>query len=140
MMPKILFRTSLPAEGVAGVPKEGGTAGQNVVGDAITKLGGNMEAFYFAFGDEDVVVVAELPDDETAAASACSELALIGSERGGDTPDAVKTDDGRAVGVVRGGLQRVDHADGRTLSPWIAQRRTSKSRLIRTCGTPAHQR
>lgn len=70
MMPKFLFRASLSAEGVAGVLKEGGTARQKVVGDAITKLGGNMEAFYFAFGDEDVLVVAELPDDETAAAFA----------------------------------------------------------------------
>lgn len=56
MMPKFLFRASLSVDGVAGVLEEGGTARQKVVGDAITKLGGNMEAFYFAFGDEDVVV------------------------------------------------------------------------------------
>ena len=40
-------------------------------GDFLTRVHEpGPEAFYFAFGDEDVVVVAELPDDETAAAFA----------------------------------------------------------------------
>ncbi len=69
-MPKFMFRAALSAEGVGGVLEEGGTARRQVVGDAISQLGGSMEAFYFAFGDDDVVVVAELPDVETAAAFA----------------------------------------------------------------------
>jgi uncharacterized protein with GYD domain len=69
-MPKFLFRASLTPEGVAGVLSEGGTARRAVVQKAIETLGGTLEAFYFAFGDDDVIVVCELPDNETAAAFA----------------------------------------------------------------------
>jgi uncharacterized protein with GYD domain len=34
----------------------------------IENVGGRLDAFYFAFGDYDVVSIAELPDDVTAAA------------------------------------------------------------------------
>jgi len=66
-MPKFMFRASLSPEGVAGLLKEGGTARHGVVRDAVEALGGRLEAFYFAFGDDDVVGIMELPDNETAA-------------------------------------------------------------------------
>src|SRR6478672_5161666 len=66
-MPKFMFRASLSPEGVAGLLKEGGTARHGVVRDAVEALGGRLEAFYFAFGDDDVVDIMELPDNETAA-------------------------------------------------------------------------
>ena len=69
-MPKYLFRASLSAEGITGVLAEGGTARRQVVADAIAALGGTLESFYFTFGVEDVAVIAELPDDVTAAAFA----------------------------------------------------------------------
>jgi uncharacterized protein with GYD domain len=69
-MPKYLFRAALTAEGVAGVIKEGGTARQKVVQSAVEQLGGTLEAFYFAFGEDDVLILADLPDNETAAALA----------------------------------------------------------------------
>jgi uncharacterized protein with GYD domain len=69
-MPKYLFRASLTAEGMAGVLKEGGAARRQVVKDAIDGLGGAVEAFYFTFGDDDVVCIADLPDNTTAAAFA----------------------------------------------------------------------
>ncbi|HEY5012765.1 MAG TPA: GYD domain-containing protein [Acidimicrobiia bacterium] len=69
-MAKFMFRASLAAEGVAGVLAEGGTARQKVVQSAIETLGGTLEAFYFAFGDDDIVVICELPDNEVAAAFA----------------------------------------------------------------------
>jgi uncharacterized protein with GYD domain len=69
-MAKYLYRVSLAAEGVAGVLAEGGTARRQVVAEAIESLGGTLEAFYFAFGDEDVVVICDMPDQETAAAFA----------------------------------------------------------------------
>jgi uncharacterized protein with GYD domain len=34
----------------------------------VENLGGKLEAFYFAFGDYDVVAIAELPDNVTMAA------------------------------------------------------------------------
>jgi uncharacterized protein with GYD domain len=69
-MPKYLFKASMSPEGVAGVMTEGGTARRTVVGDAIESLGGKLESFYFAFGDDDVIGICELPDNETAAAFA----------------------------------------------------------------------
>ena len=69
-MAKFLFRASLSSDGVAGVLAEGGTARRTVVKNAIVKLGGSLEGFYFAFGDDDVVVICELADNETAAAFA----------------------------------------------------------------------
>jgi uncharacterized protein with GYD domain len=69
-MPKYLFRSSMSPEGVAGVMAEGGTARRTVVANAIESLGGKLESFYFAFGDDDVVGICELPDNETAAAFA----------------------------------------------------------------------
>jgi uncharacterized protein with GYD domain len=69
-MPKYMFTASLTAEGVAGIIAEGGSARRQVVTTAIEKLGGKVETFYFAFGDEDVITIADLPDNETAAAFA----------------------------------------------------------------------
>jgi uncharacterized protein with GYD domain len=69
-MPKYLFRASLTGEGVAGIVAEGASARREVVSRSIETLGGTVEAFYFAFGDEDVILIADLPDNETAAAFA----------------------------------------------------------------------
>ena len=69
-MPKYLFTASLSAEGVAGIVAEGGSARRTTVGSAIQALGGTLEAFYFAFGDDDVIGICELPDNESAAAFA----------------------------------------------------------------------
>ena len=69
-MAKYLFQASLSSDGVAGVLAEGGTARRSVVKKSIESLGGSLEAFYFAFGDDDVVVICDLADNETAAAFA----------------------------------------------------------------------
>lgn len=66
-MPKYMFRASLSAEGVGGVLAEGGTARRDTVHKAVESLGGSLESFYFAFGDDDVIAIAELPDNESAA-------------------------------------------------------------------------
>ncbi len=42
----------------------------------IEGMGGKLESFYFAFGDYDVIAVAEMPDNMTAAALA---MAIGGS-------------------------------------------------------------
>jgi uncharacterized protein with GYD domain len=66
-MGKYLFRASLSPEGVAGVLAEGGTERRAVVKKAVETLGGSLESFYFAFGDDDVIIICELADNETAA-------------------------------------------------------------------------
>jgi uncharacterized protein with GYD domain len=69
-MPKYLIEASLTTQGVKGVQSEGGTARREAVTKAVESAGGKLESFYFAFGDRDVYVVADFPDNESAAAMA----------------------------------------------------------------------
>ena len=48
--------------------KEGGSSRKDLIGKMLADMGGSLEAFYFAFGEDDVVVIADLPDNATAAA------------------------------------------------------------------------
>ncbi len=66
-MAKYLLAASYTTEGVKGVVREGGTSRRTAVEQAIGGLGGSVEAFYFAFGDNDVYIVADFPDDVAAA-------------------------------------------------------------------------
>lgn len=76
-MPMYLWKASYTTLGVKGVATEGGTGRRDAVQKAIESVGGRLEAFYFAFGEHDTYVIADLPDNETAAAVA---LAVNGSE------------------------------------------------------------
>jgi uncharacterized protein with GYD domain len=67
-MAKFLWQASYNSEGVKGVLKGGGTARRTAIEKLVAGLGGKLEAFYFAFGGDDVVVIADLPDQKTAAA------------------------------------------------------------------------
>ena len=67
-MAKYLWQVSYTAAGVKGVLKEGGTSRRAVVEQLVKEAGGNLEAFYFAFGEDDAYVIAELPNDATASA------------------------------------------------------------------------
>jgi uncharacterized protein with GYD domain len=69
-MPKYLWQASYNSDGVKGVVKEGGTGRRQAIENLVTGAGGTVEAFYFSFGDDDVVVIADLPDAETATAIA----------------------------------------------------------------------
>lgn len=69
-MPKYLFQASLSREGVMGTLKEGGTSRKEEIGREVENLGGTMEVFYYAFGTTDAYVIADLPDEATAAAMA----------------------------------------------------------------------
>jgi uncharacterized protein with GYD domain len=67
-MPKYLTVASYTAEGAKGLLKEGGTARRAVVEKLLKSLGGHLEAFYFAFGEDDVYLIADGPDNVTSAA------------------------------------------------------------------------
>jgi uncharacterized protein with GYD domain len=69
-MPKYLVKASYTPEGIRGVMKEGGTGRRDTIDKLIQNMGGSMESFYFAFGDDDVYVIADLPDNSAAAAIA----------------------------------------------------------------------
>ena len=69
-MPKYLIQASYVGEGVKGLLKDGGTKRRAAAEAAAKSLGGSLEAFYFAFGDSDVFVVVDLPDNVAMSAMA----------------------------------------------------------------------
>ena len=84
-MPKYLVTASYTLDGLKGLREKGAKSRADAVGDTIRGVGGTMESFYFAFGDADVYVVADLPDDESAAA-----IAFTVSAAGGARTSTVK--------------------------------------------------
>lgn len=69
-MAKYLITASYSVEGTKGLIKDGGSKRRAAAEQVIKALGGSLEAFYFAFGDTDVYVIADVPDNvSTAAAS-----------------------------------------------------------------------
>jgi uncharacterized protein with GYD domain len=69
-MPKYLFEAKYTAEGAKGIIKEGAGARRAAIEKAAASVGGKLECFYFAFGDVDAYVIADLPDNAAAAAMA----------------------------------------------------------------------
>jgi uncharacterized protein with GYD domain len=67
-MPKFLIEATYNAEGTKGLMKEGGSSRQATVKKAIEDLGGKLEAFYFAFGETDALVICDVPDVVTGLA------------------------------------------------------------------------
>jgi uncharacterized protein with GYD domain len=59
---------SYTAQGEQGLLAKGGSARRDSVTEMVTNLGGSVETFDFAFGEDDVFVVVDLPDNVTAAA------------------------------------------------------------------------
>lgn len=79
-MPKFLFEASYTLDGVKGVQSAGGSSRREAVAQVAESVGGEMECFYFAFGDADAFVIVDLPDNESAAA-----VALTVNSAGGAT-------------------------------------------------------
>jgi uncharacterized protein with GYD domain len=67
-MPMFLLRASYTSEGTKGLLKDGGTKRRTLVQQMLEKAGGKLHGFYYALGDTDVFVIAEIPDLATAAA------------------------------------------------------------------------
>ena len=67
-MPKFMIKASYTAEGVRGLMKEGGTGRRAAVQKVIEGIGGKVEAFYFAYGESDAYVIADVPDATTGIA------------------------------------------------------------------------
>jgi uncharacterized protein with GYD domain len=66
-MPKYLFRSRHTPEGVKGLIKDGGTSRRAESERFVASVGGKIECFYYAFGASDVFIIADLPDNASAA-------------------------------------------------------------------------
>jgi uncharacterized protein with GYD domain len=99
-MPKYLIRASLTPEGLQGLLRESATARRSVVERMITGLDGQLEAMYWAFGEEDVYLLVDLPDN-TSVAAACLTVSATGAVRTATTvlltPEEVDEAIGRKV-------------------------------------------
>jgi len=67
-MPKYLWTVSYTPEGARGLMKDGGTKRRKRTEDILKAAGGKLDAFYFAFGKEDVYMIADIPDNASVAA------------------------------------------------------------------------
>ena len=61
-MPKFMIKASYSAEGARGILKEGGTGRRAAVQKLVEGIGGKVEAFYFAYGEDDAYVITDVPD------------------------------------------------------------------------------
>jgi uncharacterized protein with GYD domain len=69
-MPKYLVEATYTVEGVKGVQSAGGSSRRDAIAALAESAGGQLESFYFAFGERDVYTVVDLPDNESATAVA----------------------------------------------------------------------
>ena len=67
-MPKYLITASYTADGLKGLQKDKASGRGQAVAAAIASVGGKVECFYHALGKDDVYIIADLPDNSTAAA------------------------------------------------------------------------
>lgn len=67
-MAKYLWQVSYTTQGAQGLQKEGGSARRAAVQRLLEQAGGKLESFYFALGESDAYVIADLPDTRTATA------------------------------------------------------------------------
>jgi len=68
-MPKYLLETCYTSEGAKGLMKDGGTKRRQAAERAITSVGAKLEAFYFAFGDADAILIVDAADNATISAA-----------------------------------------------------------------------
>jgi uncharacterized protein with GYD domain len=67
-LPKYLFEARYSSEGAGGLSREGGVGRRAAVKKHLEDLGGKLESMHWAFGDVDSFLIADLPDNASAAA------------------------------------------------------------------------
>ncbi|MEV8632191.1 GYD domain-containing protein [Streptosporangium sp. NPDC051023] len=67
-MPKYLIQASYTVDGLNGVLRDGGSARLQAVERMVESVSGRVEQMYFAFGENDVYIIADLPSNTASAA------------------------------------------------------------------------
>jgi uncharacterized protein with GYD domain len=97
-MPKYLIQASYSPEGIRGLVKDSASGRRADVQSAVKTVGGKVEAFYYAFGADDVIMIVDLPDNVAAAAVALTSSGS-GAVRVRTTPLLTVEDVDRALEV-----------------------------------------
>jgi uncharacterized protein with GYD domain len=69
-MPHYMFRASYSVQGIQGVMKEGAAGRVKAVEALADSVGGKILCSFWAFGDDDFITIAEVPDNTAAMAIA----------------------------------------------------------------------
>ena len=69
-MPILMTHATYSQAGVKGLAQDGGSKRKAAIKQMVEAVGGKLHALYFAFGDSDIVLIAEYPDNATAASVA----------------------------------------------------------------------
>ena len=67
-MAKFLINASYSPDGLKGLIKDKASGRKAAIGKMLESHGGKLEAIYYTFGKHDVILIAEIPDNVTAAA------------------------------------------------------------------------
>jgi uncharacterized protein with GYD domain len=67
-MPKFLVEATYTAEGHKGLVKDKPSGRKAAITQAVKKLGGKLDAIYFCLGENDVILIVDMPDHLSAAA------------------------------------------------------------------------
>ena len=71
-MAKYLVEAKYTSEGLRGLLKDKASGRKAAVSSALESMGGKVESFYFTFGNNDVIVICDMPDNVSAAALSLS--------------------------------------------------------------------
>ncbi len=69
-MSKYLVHGNYVGEGIKGLLKEGGSGRRAAIEKLVSSLGGSLESVYYAFGDTDIYLIVDMPDNASMAAMA----------------------------------------------------------------------
>jgi uncharacterized protein with GYD domain len=108
-MPKYLVQVSYTLEGLRGLVHDSATHRAKVGEAAAESLGGRLEAAYWAFGEHDLVAIAEFPDNSAAAAFGL-ELSASGALKTCTTPLLTAAEVDKAI------KKRVDYTPPGTMT------------------------
>ncbi|MEV7013584.1 GYD domain-containing protein [Streptosporangium sp. NPDC051022] len=67
-MSKYLIKVNYTVDGLKGVLRDGGTTRRQVVERMVESVGGRVEQMYYAFGETDLYIIADLPSNVASAA------------------------------------------------------------------------
>jgi uncharacterized protein with GYD domain len=67
LMPKFLVTAKYTAEGLQGLAKDRASGRKTAVAQACKKAGGKLEAMYYCLGENDVMLILDMPDAVTMA-------------------------------------------------------------------------
>jgi len=76
-MPKYLIKANYTAEGMKGLQKDKASGREKALAAACKAVGGKLDAIYYALGDDDAFVIADLPS-HVQVASLCVAVGASG--------------------------------------------------------------